>query len=82
MAGSYGHLIERAGDDSDDGGGGWSLIENMGDAYECVEELFWLVEAVIGRERAINELERFYAMSRGEIKPDAAFLYVKKKMEQ
>lgn len=81
MAGSYGHLIERADDDSDDGGG-WSLIENMRDAYECVEELFWLVESVIGRERAIRELNRFYAMSRGEIESDAAFLYVKKKMEQ
>lgn len=82
MAGSYGHLIEQADDDPDEGGGGWSLIENMRDAYECVEELFWLVESIIGRERAINELSRFYAMSRGEIEPDAAFMYVKKKMEE
>lgn len=81
MAGSYEHLIDRD-DDAPDEGGGWSLIENMGDAYECVEELFWLVESVIGRERAINELRRFYSMSRGEIEPDAAFLYVKKKMEE
>ena len=28
MAGSYNHIL-----------GGWSLIENMGDAHEAVEEL-------------------------------------------
>ena len=39
MAGSYDHVMD-----------GWSLIENMGDAYEAVEELLWLVQSEIGTE--------------------------------
>ena len=60
MAGSYGHLFH-----------GYSMIENMGDAIECIEELHWLVERAIGRERACQLLDQeFYPMVRGELKMD------------
>lgn len=36
MAGSYDHV-------NPDENGAWSLIENMGDAHECVEQLLFLV---------------------------------------
>lgn len=76
MAGSYEHLIPT--EDSD---GGWSLIENMGDAYECVEELFWLVERGIGREKALQLLEReFYPQSREEAEKDEHRRFVESKM--
>lgn len=70
MAGSYNHVLH-----------GWSLIENMGDAYEAVEELLWLVQSEIGKEKA-NELldSKFYPMARGEIKPDKAMKQVMKLM--
>ena len=56
MAGSYEHVL-----------GGWSLIENMGDAHEAVEQLMWLVESQIGRRKAKALLDsQFYPMSRGE----------------
>lgn len=63
MAGSYLHLY-----------GGWSMIENMGDAAECTHELWWLVERAIGRVEAERLLrEEYYPMLRGEKEPDAAF---------
>jgi hypothetical protein len=72
MAGSYGHILH-----------GWSLIENMGDAYECVEELFWLVERGIGREEAKRLLDKeFYPMERCEKPEDEALKFVRKKMEK
>lgn len=43
MAGSYHHVLN-----------GWSLIENMGDAAEAVEEPMWLVESQIGAKKAID----------------------------
>lgn len=64
MAGSYQHLLAN---------GGWSMIENMGDAHGCVEQLWWLVERVIGEEEAIRLLHsEYYPMCRGEMIPDAA----------
>lgn len=65
MAGSYEHLL---GVD-----GGWPMIENMGDAHECVEELWWLVERALGERKAKQLLlSDFYPMKRGEIPKDAA----------
>ena len=77
MAGSYRHLLSQSGN-----GSGWTLIENMGDAYECVEELFWLVERAVGRENAIQFLEsEFYPMIRREIPKDEAAIFVKQQMD-
>lgn len=67
MAGSYEHVL-----------GGWALIENMGDAYEAVEELMWLVESQIGQEKALKLLDKYYyPMCRGEIKEDKSFINVR-----
>lgn len=74
MAGSYHHLLDD---------GGWSMIENMGDACECIEELFWLVERGLGRDRALALLEQeFYPMERGDIETDAYFNKVRSQMEK
>ena len=63
MAGSYEHILH-----------GWTLIENMGDAYEAVEELMWLVQSQIGTKKAKKLLKsKFYPMSRGEMPKDKAF---------
>jgi hypothetical protein len=77
MAGSYGHvnLVD----------GKWSLIENMGDAYECVEELLWLVARLTHSDHArITKLldDEFYPMCRGELTPDTAMSAVKRVMEE
>lgn len=70
MAGSYNHLKN-----------GWSMIENLGDAHECVEELFWLVERAVGRAEAQRLLrEEFYPMQRGERPKDEHLTYVKEQM--
>lgn len=70
MAGSYSHLQH-----------GWSLIENMGDAHECTEELLWLVQRGIGATTAKRLLDQeFYPMKRGERPQDEAMRYVEKKM--
>lgn len=62
MSGSYNHIIN-----------GWSLIENMGDAYELVEQLMWLIQAEIGTEKAKKLLiEKYYPMVRGESPMDDA----------
>lgn len=72
MAGSYSHIR-----------GGWSLIENMGDAYEAVEQLLWLVESQIGHKRAIKLLNsKWYPMVRGEREPDAAYKNTQKMMDR
>ena len=71
MAGSYTHVMN-----------GWSMIENMGDAHECVEELLWLVQREIGTERASELLDKhFYPMARGELRFDDAMTLVKEKMK-
>ena len=62
MAGSYNHILS-----------GWSLIENMGDAAEAVDELMWLIESQIGTPRAKQLLDDYYyPMLRGEKEPDNA----------
>lgn len=60
MAGSYGHVDPK-------NGGRWSLIENMGDAHECVEELLYLVRCFAPSENEIKKaLKVFYQFERGE----------------
>ena len=72
MAGSYHHVLN-----------GWSLIENMGDAAEAVEELMWLVESQIGAKKAIELLDNeYYPVCRGEMKPDKAMKKVMKLMRK
>ena len=59
----------------------WSLIENMGDANEAVEELLWLVQSQIGTKEAKRLLDlEYYPMVRGEKPKDAALLEVQKAM--
>lgn len=71
MAGSYSHLQR-----------GWSMIENMGDAHEATEELFWLVQRAIGTKEAKRLLDsEFYPMKRGKKSDDKAMRYVNNKME-
>ena len=63
MAGSYLHILH-----------GWSLIENLGDASEAVEELMWLVESEIGEARARQLLsKKLHPMMRGEVEKDEHF---------
>jgi hypothetical protein len=70
MAGSYSMVSKK-----------WSLIENMGDAYEAVEELLWLVQSQIGTEEAKRLLaEEYYPMARGEKPKDAALIEVQNVM--
>ncbi len=70
MAGSY-NMARKA----------WSLIENMGDANEAVEELLWLVQSQIGTKEAKRLLDKeYYPMLRGEKPKDAALLAVNKAM--
>lgn len=71
MAGSYNHVLR-----------GWSLIENMGDANEAVEELMWLVQREIGTKKAKMLLNRcYYPMCRGEMAKDKAFKQTRRLME-
>jgi len=63
MAGSYEHVRH-----------GVSLIENLKDAGEAIEQLTWLVERAIGYDRAKELLTReFYPMRRGELPEDDAY---------
>lgn len=72
MAGSYEHVLS-----------GWYLVENMGDAAEAVEQLFWLVERGIGKAEARRLLkEEFYPMCRGEIPETRLFRRVRRLMEE
>lgn len=72
MAGSLGHIL-----------GGWSLVENMGDAYETCEELLWLVLNEIGEEKAKKLImEKYYPMSNGKIEKNDSFLKVKELMDK
>jgi hypothetical protein len=72
MAGSY-SMARKA----------WTLIENMGDAYEAVEQLLWLVQSQIGTEKATRLLdEQFYPMARGEKPKDKAWKQVQTAMKR
>ena len=45
------------------------LIENMGDAWEAMEEMLWLVENFIGEEKASKLInENLYPHLRGDKK--------------
>lgn len=59
MAGSYSHVRN----------GGWSLIENMGDAAECVEELYFPVRSYLSDEEIEQALDQFHRFARGEDDP-------------
>lgn len=51
MAGSYNH-VKR----------GWSMIENMGDAEEAVEEMFFIINAYLDESEikdAVRQLARY-----------------------
>ncbi len=66
MAGSYEHIL-----------GGWSMIENMGDAYEAVEELMYLVQSEIGEQNAKKILkDRLYPMLNGEKERDDILIFI------
>ena len=61
MAGSYHHIMN-----GDHTPGSITLIENMGDASECIQELLFLVRA-LGTDEEIDEaLKVFYQHERGE----------------
>jgi hypothetical protein len=72
MAGSYFHVAH-----------GWSLIENMGDAQEAVEQLMYLLHKAMSREQ-IEELlnNEYYPICRGEKEPDVAFQLVQEMMHR
>ncbi len=70
MAGSYGHVDPES-------NGRFCLIENMGDAYECIEELLFIARCY-GRSKKIERaLEKFYAFKRGDKAPDPKDWYGK-----
>jgi hypothetical protein len=70
MAGSYEHILH-----------GWSLIENMGDAYEAVEELMWLVQSQIGETKAKQLLaKKFYPMYNNKHPKDSFMLEIENLM--
>ena len=70
MAGSYQHVLH-----------GWSLIDNMGDAYEATEELMWLIQSQIGEIEAKKLLdEKFYPMARCEQPKDEHIISVQEMM--
>ena len=62
MAGSYGHVDPTY-------NGSWRMIENMGDAYECVEELLYLVRCFADDKEIEEALKHFYSFKRGERDP-------------
>lgn len=62
MAGSYRHLDPT-------NNGHWSLIENMGDAYEAVEELLFLVRCLGNDEDIRKGLKQFHVYRQGECDP-------------
>lgn len=59
MAGSYQTARE-----------GWSLIENMGDAYEAVEEMLFLILSYLDSQEIEDALTYFYQYANGESAPD------------
>ena len=88
MAGSYHHIAGVPGDAMDkfndrEQPGGWSLIENMGDAHEAVEELLWLVRRTMNHDQAMALLENeYYPMCRREKPIDDALVVVRGMMER
>lgn len=86
MAGSYGHvdLVD----------GRWSLVEDMGDANETVEELLWLVAYFAGRASNTESIDaihvsirraldtEYYPQARRERPPDGLFAAVQAVMQR
>lgn len=66
MAGSLLHLMSEK--------GGWSSAgENLGDTYETVEELLFLVLSLTSETERKGALEYFYQCKRGETYPMAVY---------
>ena len=63
MAGSYKHC--RA----DGGAFSFDLIENMGDAHEACEMMFWMIYVLAGgsEQRISDAQEIYFKMERGEM---------------
>lgn len=59
MGGSYDHI------DS----GGWDLIDTMQDAYETVEEMYFLIQALLSPEQIKNVVEIYCSFERGDAQP-------------
>ena len=62
MAGSYQHCA------ADNGGFVFDLIENMGDAHEACEHMFYMIHFLTDgdQEQIRAASDRYYAMVRGE----------------
>lgn len=59
------------------------LLENLGDAFEAIEEMLWLIEHGIGTDEATRLLdEEYYPMCRGEKPRDQPFINVLKIMQE
>ena len=64
MAGSFRHCVGK------DGGFAMDLLENMGDAHEACEQMFWMVLFLSGYDddKIIAAENAYYAEARGETK--------------
>lgn len=58
MAGSYHHCRE------DDGTFTFDLIENMGDAHEACEMMFWMINRLATDEQIKQVEEEYFAAAR------------------
>ena len=69
MAGSIAHLIGSTDETPEERTEcGWSLIENMRDARECVEELLYVVLSLADDGEIDEAMDDFYAFERGDTK--------------
>ena len=55
MAGSYEHCLH------DDGSFTMDTIENMGDAHEALEEMFYMIEFFSKKDQKLIDLAKKYA---------------------
>lgn len=60
MAGSYGHIVSKKGRKFL----GTSLLDNMGDAYEALEECYLMIEELSGGDQAKIDAARAGALAR------------------
>lgn len=63
MAGSYSHIHQQQPND----GHGISLIGNLSDAGQCIEELYYLIRSIASDKQIKDALDEFYRYKRGEI---------------
>lgn len=68
MAGSYSHIHSQSLGD----GRGINLIENLADAGQCIEELYFLVRMLGTDEEIKKALDEFHRFKRREAFPDEA----------